>query len=161
MLANIRGLLAKDVPVLAGMLARIKEFHSDDQFLAMELVHIFFAQPEQKDYDFSIAVDEKDWAIGYACYGPTPLTDGTYDLYWIAVDPEYAGKGIGTRLLNSIEEKMVACNARLIVIETSSDQVYGLTRQFYLKNGYFLAETIKDFFRDGEDRVTYVKRVRV
>ena len=160
MLANIRGILTKDVPALQEMLARIKEFNQDDLLLAMELVQVFFYQPEQKDYEFSMAVDEQDRVIGYACYGPTPLTDGTYDLYWIAVDPVYAGKGIGTRLLKSIEEMLVARNARLIVIETSSDQVYGLTRQFYLKNGYALAETIKDFFRDGEDRVTFVKKVR-
>ena len=114
--------------------------------------------PENSGYYF--IVDKEDGQImGYTCYGPRALTDRTYDLYWIAVDPPYAGQGIGTHLLQRIEELVLAANGRLIVIETSSSSEYAAPRQFYLKNGYNLAETIRDFYRDGEDRVTYVKRV--
>jgi ribosomal protein S18 acetylase RimI-like enzyme len=60
-------------------------------------------------------------------------------------------------LLKQLESTLKEDNARLIVIETSSNQQYLLTRRFYMKNGYVQAETIKDFYCPGEDRVTFMK----
>lgn len=142
------------------LLGRIREFEPEDQALAMELVDYALAIPGQKDYEFILAEMDDLGLIGYACYGPTPLTDGTFDLYWIAVDPDFAGRGIGTAILKQVETEVVARNGRLMVIETSSSAHYDDTRQFYLKKGYHLAETIQDFFRKGEDRVTYIKKFR-
>ena len=156
----IRNLKQSDRTLIEGLLSRVEVFNQEDNLLAMELVDAFLENPRQKDYFFFVAVDENDGPVGYACYGPTPLTDGTYDLYYIAVDSGYAGKGIGTLLLRRFEDQVKEENGRLIVIETSSDPEYLLTRKFYLKNGYSLAETIHDFFRKGEDRVTYIKVLR-
>jgi hypothetical protein len=55
-------------------------------------------------------------------------------------------------------DEILMRKGRLLVIETSSDSRYILTRGFYLKHGYLLAETITDFFCEGQDRVTYIKR---
>ncbi len=156
---SLRNLSSSDRPALQRLLSRIKEFNQEDQALAMELIRIALDQAGQKDYDFIIAADAGDQAIGFVCYGPTPLTDGTYDLYWIAVDPDYAGNGTGSLLLKTAEAKVIGKHGRMMLIETSSDPVYENTRHFYLKNGYRLGETIKDFYRDGEDRVTYIKRL--
>ena len=159
MTIQLRKFYAEDRPSLAGLLSKIKEFTPQDQALALELADIFLNVPDQKDYDFVLAVTEDDRVIGFASFGPTPLTEGTYDLYWIAVDPDYAGQGLGSRLLKWVEEKALSHNGRLMVIETSSSPHYAATRQFYLKNSYFLAETLKDFYRVGEDRVTYLKYI--
>jgi ribosomal protein S18 acetylase RimI-like enzyme len=142
---------------LERLLSRIDVFNQEDQSIAMELLDHAIQNPGQKDYDFILAFDESEQLIGYVCFGPTPLTDRTFDLYWIAVDPDFAGQGVGKALLKKFEEEISGQNGRMIVIETSSSPEYALTREFYLKNHYTLAETIKDFFRAGEDRVTYVK----
>ncbi len=142
---------------LEQLISRIKVFTREDQQIAMELVDFAIQNPGQKDYEFVLGYNESEQLIGYACYGPTPLTDRTFDLYWIAVDPEYAGKGIGKALLKQVEDEIIGRKGRMIVIETSSDPHYEATRGFYLRNNYRLAETIKDFFCEGEDRVTYVK----
>ena len=155
---TLRNLKPKDCPVLERLLSRIAAFEKEDQALAMDLIHEALGHPGQKDYSFLIAVDEDDFPVGYACFGPTPLTEGTFDLYWIAVDPACAGQGVGTLLLGAVEEAICKLKGRLLIIETSSGQPYLLTRRFYLKNDYQLAETIHDFFREGEDRVTYVKK---
>jgi ribosomal protein S18 acetylase RimI-like enzyme len=117
--------------------------------------------PSQKDYTHWVATNDSDQAIGFVCYEPTPLTEGTNGLYWIAVDPNYAGQGISKLLLQTVENRLRDKNARLLFLEISSGQDYGLTRQFYLKNGYRIAEIIKDFYREGEDRVTFLKVLRV
>jgi len=159
MIVTLRTLLKTDRANLQQLLSRIVEFDQEDEGLAMELIDVALEYPNQKDYSFIIAGDESSQIIGYACYGPTPITDRTFDLYWIAIDPQCAGKGIGTMILNAVEAKLREVNGRMLVIETSSDPKYNLTRQFYLKNGYDLAETLKDFFKEGEDRVTYTKRI--
>ena len=155
---QLRTLISSDRVDLAQLLERVPNFEEDDRAIAMELVVTALDQPEQKDYCFLIAEDG-DVLVGYACYGPTPLTDGTFDLYWIAVDPQCAGQGIGTLILKAMEEQIQRMGGRMIVIETSSAENYAQTQQFYLKNGYELAETIRDFYRPGEDRVTYLKRL--
>jgi ribosomal protein S18 acetylase RimI-like enzyme len=157
MILTMRRMIPEDRAQLETLLSRIEVFNRDDQLIALELVDYELQNPGQKDYDFFLVFDGSDRLIGYACFGPTPLTDRTYDLYWIAVDPDFTGQGTGRALLKKVEEEISAQNGRMIVIETSSGPEYTLTREFYLKNHYLLAETIKDFFREGEDRVTYVK----
>jgi len=153
-----RALGAPDRPLLAQLLARIESFDEADQEIALELIDIALNQPEQIDYLFILAVNENDQPVGYACYGPTPLTDRAYNLYWIAVDPALAGQGIGTQILLAVEQVLNSQRARMLLIETSSGADYELTRRFYLKVGYFVLETLKDFYRDGEDRVIFGKR---
>lgn len=154
----IRKLERRDRPIVAGFLSGINQFYDEDRVIALELIDIFLDVQEQKDYDCLVACDEINHAVGFICFGPTPLTDGTFDLYWIAVDPVYEGKGVGTLLLESMETMVKNTRGRMIIIETSSGQEYSLTRKFYLKNNYLLAETIKDFYHLGEDRVTFIKR---
>jgi ribosomal protein S18 acetylase RimI-like enzyme len=158
-MASFRTIQKEDRPGLEHLLSGISSFDSDDLAVALELIDIALTGTEQMDYLFLLAVDEHNQPIGYACYGPTPLTDGTYDLYWIAVSADLSGKGIGTSLLHAVEDDIRARKGRMLVIETSSSEEYLKTRNFYLKNDYPLAETIKDFYRPGEDRVTFLKHL--
>jgi len=155
---RLRNLKPQDCPILERLLSRISIFGKDDEVFAMELIYHALGQADQKDYSFFIAVNDDDCPVGYTCYGPTPLTEGTFDLYWIVVDPTFSGQGIGTILMTAVEEEIRKMKGRMIIIETSSGQHYALTHKFYLKNGYQLAETIQDFYREGEDRVTYTKK---
>jgi GNAT superfamily N-acetyltransferase len=155
---KIRSIYQQDKPSLAQLLSRIPAFDQNDQEIAMELIDTSIDHPDQPDYLFLIADNEDNQPAGYACFGPTPLTVGTFDLYWIAVDPAYAGRGIGTLLLQAAEQNVRSRQGRMLLIETSSSQDYERTRHFYLKNGYVLVGTIQDFYRPGEDRVTYLKR---
>jgi ribosomal protein S18 acetylase RimI-like enzyme len=157
---DLRSLKPEDRPLFEEFLTRIPLFDESDVRLALELVDIALGQPDQKDYAFILAVDQEDHPIGYICIGPTPLTGGTFDLYWIAVDPDYAGKGIGSFLLAAAEEYIRSRQGRMLLIETSSSKAYEQTRRFYLKNDYELVETIPDFYQPGEDRVTYCKRFK-
>ena len=155
---QLRALSPADREPLAQMLARIPQFDLEDVALALELIDFALERPGQKDYAFKLAFETGKTLVGYACYGPTPITDRTFSLYWIAVIPECAGQGIGTQILEAVEQELQELHARMLLIETSSRPDYELTRRFYLKNGCQVAEVFRDFFRVGEDRVTYIKR---
>lgn len=116
------------------------------------------APPTDSSYSFLGAFTAEDELVGYACYGPTPDTDRTFDLYWIAVDPTAQGSGGGTRLLTEVERRLEGLNARMLVVETSSRPEYAPTRAFYEKRGYAEAARMREFYAPGDDRVIFTKR---
>ncbi len=114
--------------------------------------------PEISGYYF-IVLKEDGHVLGYACYGPRSLTDRTFDLYWIAVDPQVRGGGNGKKLLAGAEEAMRALGVRLLIVETSGLPAYESTRAFYRATNYLEEAVLKDFYRDGDDLVVYTKKL--
>ena len=110
------------------------------------------------DYVFLGAYDA-DRLIAFSCHGPTPGTDRTYDLYWIAVDPALQGAGGGTALLTEVERMLAGDGARMLVVETSSRPEYVATRAFYSRRGYDEAARVRAFYAPGDDRVIFTKRL--
>jgi ribosomal protein S18 acetylase RimI-like enzyme len=110
------------------------------------------------DYLFLGAFTPEEVLVGYACWGPTPATDRTWDLYWIAVDTALQGAGIGTILLEEVERRLVGQHARMLIAETSSRSDYAATRGFYARRGYTEAARVRDFYARGDDRIIFVKR---
>src|SRR5437773_1702574 len=108
------------------------------------------------DYRFGGAFDG-DQLIGYACWGATPGTVATSDLYWIVVDRQRQGSGVGTQLLREVESRLTADGRRLVVVETSSRADYAATRRFYEARGYTRAATIPGYYAPGDDLVIYTK----
>jgi ribosomal protein S18 acetylase RimI-like enzyme len=139
------------------MVLATEMFTSEEADVALELVDIYLNDNNQKDYLLYVVENENNIALGYVCFGPAPSTEGTYDLYWIVVSPEYQNQGIGKQLLKFTEEQIILKGGRLIIIETSSQNKYLPTRQFYLNTDYKVAAQIKDFYRNGDDRVIFVK----
>ena len=110
------------------------------------------------DYEFTGAF-EGERLLGYACSGPTPATDGTFDLYWLAVDAAAQGKGIGTALVREVERGLRDRGARMLLVETSSRPDYSNTRAFYARCGYTEAARIKDFYAPADDRIMLTTRL--
>jgi predicted N-acetyltransferase YhbS len=96
--------------------------------------------------------------VAWICWGPTPCTLGTYDLYWMAVDPSVQGSGIGSALIAEME-RILKGTARLIVVETAGRPDYAATRGFYEARGYRATATIPEFYGPGDDQVVFVKSV--
>lgn len=153
----IRKLQRNDKDRIRTILIQTDVFKPEEIDVAMELIDEFLDKPEQKDYDMYCAVDEERAVIGYLCVGPTSMTAATYDLYWIAVDPGAQRKGIGATLNHFCEDHVKSIGGRLIVAETSSQSKYSKTRAFYLREGYSVAATIKDYYDVGDDLVIFTK----
>jgi ribosomal protein S18 acetylase RimI-like enzyme len=111
-----------------------------------------------EEYQFVVATIEGR-VVGYTCFGPVPLTQGVWDLYWIAVDPAVQRVGLGARLQAATEEHIKARGGRLLLAETSSLDSYAAARSFYLNRGYQLLDRLPDFYRSGDDRLTFGKRL--
>ena len=103
--------------------------------------------------------EENGRPIGFAYFAPIDMTDRSWILYWIFVGKEIQAKGVGTRLLTHVENELRLAGARIFLIETSALPSYEPTRRFYLKHGYEIAGTIRDFYSDGDDQVIFRKRI--
>ena len=113
---------------------------------------------EGDGYNF-LVYREGDQVLGYAIFGYRDLTDGVYDLYWIAVDPNARRKGVGRALITASEEAVRKLGGRILIAETSGTEEYASTREFYIRVGYVNEATIKDFYKPGDDLKIYTKRV--
>jgi GNAT superfamily N-acetyltransferase len=134
------------------------EFLPAEVVVAEELIDAYLEDPEGSGY-YTVVAEAEGIVAGYACYGPTPLTDGTWDLYWIAVEHNRQGQGIGRELMKFVEESIRGKNGRMLLIETSSKPDYEKTRNFYINIGYEIICTIPDFYAIGDDRVELWKRL--
>ena len=134
-------------------------FTESEIAVALELIDIVLNNDHQKDYLIYSAISEDGNVVGYYCIGPTPMTIGTYDLYWIAVKPSAHNKGIGKELLNHAELLIKQRGGRLVVAETSSQPKYENTRKFYVSAQYQELSRIKDYYKIGDDLVVYGKYV--
>ena len=153
----MRNLKAADLPSLERILRATEAFTEDEVACAMELLEIVNKDPRQQDYQVAVA-EENGAVVGYILYGPVPLTEGNFDIYWIATDPAVQGKGFGQRLLEHAEADARTRGGRMVCLETSSQGSYARTRLFYDRAGYLEESRIRDFYRPGDDRITYVKR---
>jgi GNAT superfamily N-acetyltransferase len=135
-------------------------FTDDEVGIAVELMDAVLDKQGQQDYVIRVA-EEEGRVLGYYCIGPTPATEGTFDLYWIVVDARAQGRGTGRML----EEHAIALTkemgGRLLVAETSSQPKYEITRAFYLRRGYSEVARIREYYRPGDDLVVYAKYLAV
>lgn len=127
--------------------------------VALGLLEDYLEEGEESGYYFLFAV-EGEITVGYACYGEIAGTEGAYDLFWIAVHDDQRGKGYGKLLLERTHEVIRSKSGRLVIAETSSLEKYHPTRKFYLTNGYVEEGFVKDFYKPGDGRLTYVKRLQ-
>lgn len=155
---RIRSMTREDISAVMDILRATPEFTPEEVVVAGELCDYYLEDPIGSGYHVFVA--ESDSVVsGYICYGPTPLTAGTWDVYWIAVAPDKQRQGIGRVLLAFAEAKIKETKGRQILIETSSKPNYERTRLFYLAQSYKAICRIPDFYTIGDDLVIMQKRL--
>jgi D-alanine-D-alanine ligase len=176
---DIRWCGPQDRQVVLSFLAETGFFRPDEIDIARELIDSGIAEGPKGHYQSYVACvnQESDCGlkntdnanpksairnpqslpVGWVCWGPTPCTLGTFDIYWIGVAPAWQGRGIGRALTAFAEQTITECGGRLFVVETSSRETYTPTRRFYEALGYREAGRVPDFYGPGDDRVIFVK----
>ncbi|RIW13432.1 N-acetyltransferase [Algoriphagus lacus] len=121
------------------------------------MVADYFSNSESEDIWLTKLDDNRPIAIVYCA--PERLTDGTFNLYLIAVHKDFQAKGIGGQLMEYVEKLLQSKGKRILLVETSGLSEFELTRKFYDKCGYTREALIRDFYRDGEDKFVFWKKL--
>ena len=174
---KIRPMIKEDKQAIMQILRDTPEFIPAEVVVAEEVLDNYLKDPSGSGYYVFVAEltlppllerqgikvkgkgNQQSELVGYICYGPTPLTEGTWDIYWMAVNQKAKGKGIGSALLALAEGKIKEAGGRLILIETSSKPEYERTIKFHRSQGYEVVSQIPDFYALGDDKLTLQKRL--
>ncbi len=159
MKAKIRKMRKEDKAALMKILQNTPEFEMSEVEVAEEVIDSYLRDGKSSGYYVMVAEDNSIVA-GYICYGPTPLTTSTWDLYWLVVAHEKQRQGLGGALVETAEEEIRQLNGRMALIETSSTPPYEKTRQFHISHGYRLICRIPDFYAAGDDKLILQKLLR-
>lgn len=151
-------LVPADSEAISAILAQTGIFSPREIGVALELAADRLAKGPASEYLFVMA-DNGTRTIGYICFGPITIAEGRFDIYWIAVSPDYTGRGIGRLLMREAEKAVAASGGRYIFIDTSSRKEYVEARRFYERNGYVEAARIRDFFSEDDDKIVFMKRL--
>jgi ribosomal protein S18 acetylase RimI-like enzyme len=155
---KIRPMAPQDKPAILQMLRNMPEFKPAEIAVAEEVLDTYQHDPIKSGYYVFIAEIDSH-AAGYVCCGPTPLTETTWDIYWLAVAPNQQSQGIGKSLLSFAEGIIKEKHGKMTIIETSSKPEYRTTRRFYRRQGYKPACRIADFYASGDDKLIFIKRL--
>ena len=155
---SVRPLTAKEKSSVMRILQDTPEFLPPEVVIAEELIDAFLEDQATSGYYIQFAEVDGDIA-GYICYGNTPLTEATWDIYWVAVDRNKQGLGIGRILMKHAEDDIKKMRGKLIMVETSGKPEYNKTRRFYDTLDYQRVCQIPDYYAPGDDLVLFSKRL--
>lgn len=156
---KIGNLEREDLKKLKVMLKGLNTFSKEEVKVAMEMAEEFLEKGKKSDYNFFTAKNDGK-LLGFVCFGPTPLTKHTYDLYWIAVSKEHQRKNLGKLLLEFSEGKIKKYGGKLIVVETSSTSKYEKARRFYQKYGFKKITEIRNFYKNKDNKIIFAKYLK-
>lgn len=148
-----RALRREDRAAVEGMLAACGAFNVEEIRVALELVE---AGLNAGDYEL-LGVEDEGALRGYVCFGQTPLTASSWDLYWICIHPHFQRTGAGRTLQADAEEFIRERGGERVRVETSGRADYARARDFYVKASYCVIGVIPDFYAPGDDCVIFCK----
>lgn len=122
--------------------------------LAQMLDGYFYGETENQDLWLT---DDENGLVGVAYVAPERMTEGTWNLYLLAVHPDHQRQGRGSALLRHVEQMLAERGARLLLVETSGLENFEYVRAFYRKSSYDQEARIRDFYKAGDDKIVYRK----
>lgn len=102
--------------------------------------------------------DDRPVALCYAV--PEMLADGVWNMLSLGVLPEYQGKGAGRCLVDALEHSLRLKRQRMIIVDTSGTDAFAIARAFYTAMGYETEARIRDYWAEGDDKVTFRKHIK-
>jgi D-alanine-D-alanine ligase-like ATP-grasp enzyme/ribosomal protein S18 acetylase RimI-like enzyme len=156
--ASIRRSGVEDREAVLALVRKTGFFRPDEVEVAREVLDDALRDGPGGHYQ-SFVIEADGTVAGWVCCGPTPCTVGTWDIYWIAVDPAFQKRSLGRALLNQAEACIRERGGKLAVLETSGRDDYLPTRGFYLKCGYAEAAVIRDYYGPGDAMVIFTRQL--
>lgn len=151
---TIRTVSKNDIQYLKVVLNSIELFPSE---ILEDMISDFFNNPETEEIWFTATENDIPISIGYCA--PEKLAEGAFNLYAIGVRGDIQGKGIGKKMMKYLEEQLKKKGHRILIVETSGTDDFELTRKFYENLEYSKEAVIRDFWKEGDDKVIYWKKL--
>lgn len=152
MTLTIRPILVDDLPALKNVLDSSKLFPSE---LLDDMIADYLNNEESRDIWFTALRESQPISIAYCA--PERMTEGTYNLYAIAVHKDHQNQGVGKEMMAYLETLLQKQGSRVLLVETSGLQEYERTRKFYDNCGYCREAKIRDFYSSGDDKIVFWK----
>lgn len=153
----IRPVVSNDIPALKRIIGATNMFPSE---MLDDMIAGFFNDKENEEMWLTYAMSDDQDAKAVAYCRPEEMTDRTWNLLLIAVHPDYQGEGIGAALMSHIEDHLAARGQRILIVETSGTDALARTREFYRLCQYDQESRIRDFYEDGDDKITFRKALQ-
>jgi len=154
MKSEIRDVSPNDVEAIKTVIDSSELFPSE---MLDDMIKDYFENESSSDIWLTKCDGQNPVAIAYCA--PEKMTEGTYNLYLIAVHKNYQGKGIGSEIMSYLENLLKKMKQRVLIVETSGLSEFELTRKFYDKCDYNREAKIRDFYQEGEDKIVFWKKL--
>jgi ribosomal protein S18 acetylase RimI-like enzyme len=151
---QIRAASGEDLDTLSSLVEKVELMPGD--MLAQSMAPYFDTNP---DNEICMIAQLRTEIIGFYYARQEEMADKVWNMLIIAVDQDKQGQGVGRQLIAHLEQELRVRNQRILIIDTSSDAQFIKTQQFYENLGYKRTSTIPDFWMDGEDKITFIKRL--
>ena len=151
------GIKPEDKNRVAEILRSTNFFYEFEIDTAMEIVDETLKDGSEKSGYYWLKATDEDGIVAFANYGKDDFSTHSWELFWIAVHDASRHKKLGTALLKAIEEDVAKRGGKILWIETSGRPLYASTEAFYIRNGYTLAASLKDFYGPGDPKQVYSK----
>jgi len=151
---------AKHIPSACAEIARRTGAFTASEMEVLREVLDEWLETRGMEYLLNLKVNEKAEIEGFVLFGKAPMTRFSWDIYWIVVDADKQGRGIGKSLIEAVQKRALHDKDRAILrIETSGKPSYESQRRFYESCGFSVAGRILDFYAPGDDLLTFVKTI--
>lgn len=154
------GIRPEDKANVEKILRSTNFFYEFEIATALEIADKTISEGSEKSGYYWLKASDENGIVAFANYGKNDFSVHSWDLFWIAVHNSARNKKLGTSLLKAIEESVVKRGGKILWIETSGRPLYASTEAFYVRNGYKLAASLKDFYGPGDPKQIYSKELQ-
>lgn len=159
MVALSNNISASDKIAFRSILESSGYFYDFEIDIALSLLEESIVKGQEESGYYWIKIVDNDKIVGFATFGPNPCTTHSWDLYWIAIHEQMRNKHLGGFLLKAVEESVKEKMGKILWIETSGRPLYEATRYFYIKNGYELSASLKEYYGINDDKLVFRKEI--
>jgi GNAT superfamily N-acetyltransferase len=152
-----KGIEPKDRKAIEGILRSSDFFYEFEIQTALEIADETLSRGTEKSGYYWLKIEDEYGFIAFANYGKNAFSTHSWDLYWLAVHNDSRNKKLGSVLLKAVEDDVRDMGGKILWIETSGRPLYASTEGFYLKNGYELQASLKEFYGPGDPKQIYSK----
>lgn len=153
----VRFMKNEDQEAILEILASNELFTPEEKDAAWNQIQVYLKHPRVEDYLIAVVEDKERDVVGFCSFGLNSITKGTFYLYWIAISPVKQMQGFGRELVCWVESRIENMGGRLIIVETSSREVYSAARKFYEALGFQKVSSLPNYYDEGDDQLIYAK----